>query len=78
MTERKEQLFCIKFCFELGENSMDKRVKGSLFSRPENSVLTLMTMGEPVTYIKFIWLLLHYDIPKFTFLNLLLHCLEII
>jgi hypothetical protein len=54
---------------------MDKWMKGSLFWRPENCVLTLVRMGGCLTFIKFscIWHLLWHDIPKFTFIRLLLN-----
>jgi len=49
MPDLKEQPLCMKFHLKLGGNAMDKSIKGSLFSRQENYVLTLVRMGEPVT-----------------------------
>ena len=43
---------------QTGENAMDKSINGSLFYRQEMYVLTLVRMGEPVTFItrSYVWL----------------------
>jgi hypothetical protein len=79
MPDSKNRLCISNFTLNWGENAMDKSIKGNLFCRPENYVLTLVRMGEPVTFIKcsYIWLLLQCETPKFTFLNLLIHFSDI-
>jgi hypothetical protein len=66
--------------FALNWGGGGEMLQGNLFCRPENYVLTLVGMGEPVTFIKhsYIWLLLQCETPIFTFLSLLLRSPNII
>ena len=45
------RIYASNFALNWGENATVKSMKGSLFYRQEKYVLTLVRMGEPVTFI---------------------------